>query len=68
MKHKRQTLGKQGEDGDDKDSVTSEGGKSAKLSDKYLDDEMSKKSCQGCEMPPAGTYIKYISLALNFHS
>ncbi|XP_050297338.1 homeotic protein proboscipedia isoform X2 [Anthonomus grandis grandis] len=53
MKHKRQTLGKQGEDGDDKDSVTSEGSKSAKLSDKYLDDEMSKKSCQGCEMPSA---------------
>lgn len=52
MKHKRQTLGKQ-EDGDDKDSVTSEGGKSAKLSDKFLDDEMSKKSCQGCEMPSA---------------
>lgn len=55
MKHKRQTLGKQGEDGDDKDSVTSEGGKSTKLSsDKFLDDEMSKKSCQGCEMPSAG--------------
>nr|CAI5846698.1 unnamed protein product [Callosobruchus analis] len=52
MKHKRQTLGKQGEDGDDKDSVTSEGSKSAKLSDKFLDEvEMSKKSCQGCEMP-----------------
>ncbi|KAH1020771.1 hypothetical protein HUJ04_010380 [Dendroctonus ponderosae] len=57
MKHKRQTLGKQGEVGDDKDSVTSEGGKSAKLSDKYLDDEMSKKSCQGCEMPPAGLCV-----------
>lgn len=55
MKHKRQTLGKQGEDGDDKDSVTSDSGKSGKLSsDKFLDDEMSKKSCQGCEMPPAG--------------
>lgn len=55
MKHKRQTLGKQGEDGDDKDSVTSDGGKSGKVSsDKFLDDEMSKKSCQGCEMPPAG--------------
>lgn len=53
MKHKRQTLGKQ-DDGDDKDSVTSDGGKSAKLSDKFLDDEMSKKSCQGCEMPSAG--------------
>lgn len=56
MKHKRQTLSKQGEDGDDKDSTASEGGKSGKLSDKFLDDEMSKKSCQGCEMPggPAG--------------
>lgn len=51
MKHKRQTLSKQGEDGDDKDSTTSEGGKSGKMSDKFLDDEMSKKSCQGCEMP-----------------
>lgn len=55
MKHKRQTLGKQGDDGDDKDSVTSDGGKNGKLSsDKFLDDEMSKKSCQGCEMPAAG--------------
>lgn len=54
MKHKRQTLGKQGDDGDDKDSVTSDGGKSTKMSDKFLDDEMSKKSCQGCEMPSSG--------------
>lgn len=55
MKHKRQTLGKQGEDGDDKDSINSDGGKSGKhSSDKFLDDEMSKKSCQGCEMPAAG--------------
>lgn len=57
MKHKRQTLSKQGEDGDDKDSTTSEGGKSGsggKLGDKYLDDEMSKKSCQGCELPGVG--------------
>jgi homeobox protein HoxA/B2 len=56
MKHKRQTLGKQGEDGDDKDSINSDGGgKNGKLStDKFLDDEMSKKSCQGCEMPAAG--------------
>ncbi|XP_076266570.1 homeobox proposcipedia isoform X2 [Rhynchophorus ferrugineus] len=59
MKHKRQTLGKQAEDGDDKDSVTSEGGKSAKLADKYLDDEMSKKSCQGCEMPSAGLCVSH---------
>lgn len=54
MKHKRQTLGKSGDEGDDKDSVTSEGGKSGKMSDKFLDDEMSKKSCQGCELPTAG--------------
>ncbi|RZC39624.1 maxillopedia, partial [Asbolus verrucosus] len=55
MKHKRQTLGKQGDDGDDKDSINSDGGKSSKLSsEKFLDDEMSKKSCQGCEMPSAG--------------
>ncbi|XP_065157101.1 homeotic protein proboscipedia isoform X2 [Atheta coriaria] len=52
MKHKRQSVGKSGEDGDDKDSVTSEGGKS-KMSEKYLDDELAKKSCQGCEMPTA---------------
>ena len=55
MKHKRQTLGKQGEDGDDKDSITSDGGKSSKLtSEKFLDDEISKKSCQGCELPSTG--------------
>ncbi|XP_017770592.1 PREDICTED: homeotic protein proboscipedia isoform X2 [Nicrophorus vespilloides] len=54
MKHKRQSLGKGGDEGDDKDSVTSEGGKSGKISDKFLDDEMAKKSCQGCEMPTAG--------------
>ncbi|XP_026471789.1 homeotic protein proboscipedia-like [Ctenocephalides felis] len=54
MKHKRQTLSK-GEDGDDKDSTASEGGKSSKLcSDKFPDDDgpSGKKSCQGCEMPP----------------
>ncbi|CAH1176564.1 unnamed protein product [Phaedon cochleariae] len=54
MKHKRQTLGKQGEDGDDKDSVTSESSRSAKLSDKFLEEDISKKSCQGCEMPATG--------------
>lgn len=56
MKHKRQTLTK-GDDGDDKDSTTSEGGKSSKMSsDKFMDEDgpSSKKSCQGCEMPPAG--------------
>ncbi|XP_077288051.1 homeobox proposcipedia [Arctopsyche grandis] len=56
MKHKRQTLTK-GDDGDDKDSTTSEGGKSSKISsDKFLDEDgpSSKKSCQGCEMPPVG--------------
>lgn len=67
MKHKRQTLGKQ-EDGDDKDSVTSEGSKSAKLSDKFQDDEMMKKSCQGCEMPSAslcGTHDEIPDLSSN---
>ncbi|KAF5302654.1 hypothetical protein FQR65_LT08495 [Abscondita terminalis] len=55
MKHKRQTLSKQNDDGDDKDSISSDGAKSGKMSsDKLLSDEMSKKSCQGCEMPPAG--------------
>ncbi|KAF5276009.1 hypothetical protein FQA39_LY00805 [Lamprigera yunnana] len=55
MKHKRQTLSKQNDDGDDKDSISSDGAKSGKMSsDKLLTDEMSKKSCQGCEMPPAG--------------
>lgn len=55
MKHKRQTLSKS-EDGDDKDSTTSEGGKSSKTGlDKFLDDDgplSGKKSCQGCELPP----------------
>lgn len=55
MKHKRQTLSKS-EDGDDKDSTTSEGGKSSKTGlDKFLDEDgplSGKKSCQGCELPP----------------
>lgn len=55
MKHKRQTLTKS-EDGDDKDSTTSEGGKSSKTGlEKFLDDDgplSGKKSCQGCELPP----------------
>lgn len=55
MKHKRQTLSKS-EDGDDKDSTTSEGGKSSKTGlDKFHDDDgplSGKKSCQGCELPP----------------
>lgn len=54
MKHKRQTLSKS-EDGDDKDSTTSEGGKSKTGLDKFMDDDgplSGKKSCQGCELPP----------------
>nr|AIB07884.1 Hox cluster protein pb [Cameraria ohridella] len=55
MKHKRQTLTKS-EDGDDKDSTTSEGGKSSKTGlEKFHDDDgplSGKKSCQGCELPP----------------
>ncbi|XP_045460102.1 homeotic protein proboscipedia [Harmonia axyridis] len=55
MKHKRQTLGKQSDDRDDEDSINSDGGKSSKMSgEKFLDDELSKKSCQGCEMPQVG--------------
>ncbi|RZF47968.1 hypothetical protein LSTR_LSTR008772 [Laodelphax striatellus] len=52
MKHKRQTLSKQSEDGDDKDSQSS-GGKGGKGSDKslLLQDEAAKKSCQNCELP-----------------
>ncbi|XP_050422313.1 homeotic protein proboscipedia-like isoform X2 [Adelges cooleyi] len=56
MKHKRQTINKSGEDGDDKDSQSSgttskHGGKSSGGGDKQqqLDD---KKSCQNCDMPP----------------
>lgn len=54
MKHKRQTLTKS-EDGDDKDSTTSDGGKSKSGLEKFLDDDRplsGKKSCQGCELPP----------------
>uniref|UniRef100_T1HDK8 Homeobox domain-containing protein n=2 Tax=Rhodnius prolixus TaxID=13249 RepID=T1HDK8_RHOPR len=49
MKHKRQTLSKQGEEGDEKEP----GGKAGK-GDKGLlgHDETSKKSCQNCELPP----------------
>lgn len=50
MKHKRQTLSKQSEDGDDKDSQSS--GKGGKSVDKSLLDENSKKSCQNCDLPP----------------
>lgn len=49
MKHKRQTLSKQSEDGDDKDGPGS--GKSGKGGDKSLMME-DKKSCQNCELPP----------------
>lgn len=45
MKHKRQTMSKQGEDGDDKEV----GGKGSKEKSMMLDD---KKSCQNCELPP----------------
>ncbi|VVC88480.1 unnamed protein product, partial [Leptidea sinapis] len=54
MKHKRQTLSKS-EDGDDKDSTTSEGGKSKTGLEKFVEDDgplSGKKSCQGCELPP----------------
>lgn len=48
MKHKRQTLSKQAEDGDDKDGSSGKSGKSDKSL--LLDDK--KKSCQNCELPP----------------
>ncbi|XP_018902308.2 LOW QUALITY PROTEIN: uncharacterized protein pb [Bemisia tabaci] len=47
MKHKRQTLSKQGEDGDEKESVGSGGGGKSKSSDTSDD----KKSCQNCDLP-----------------
>lgn len=46
MKHKRQTLTKQGESEDDKDNP---GGPKNKDKGMMLDD---KKSCQNCELPP----------------
>lgn len=50
MKHKRQTLGKQSEDGSDKDSQSTKSTKSDKS--KSLICEESKKSCQNCDLPP----------------
>ncbi|XP_075231241.1 homeobox proposcipedia [Lycorma delicatula] len=51
MKHKRQTLSKQAEDGDDKESQGS-GGKGGGKSEKgLLLHEDNKKSCQNCELP-----------------
>ncbi|KAL1132721.1 hypothetical protein AAG570_010673, partial [Ranatra chinensis] len=52
MKHKRQTLSKQSEDGDEKDSQGSgKGGKSGDKGSVLLHEENSKKSCQNCELP-----------------
>lgn len=48
MKHKRQTLSKQGEDGDEKEGS----GKPKSEKGLLLHDENSKKSCQSCELPP----------------
>ncbi len=49
MKHKRQTLGKQSEDGSDKDSQSTKSTKSEKSKSLICDD--SKKSCQSCDLP-----------------
>ncbi|XP_022173647.1 homeotic protein proboscipedia-like isoform X2 [Myzus persicae] len=65
MKHKRQTINKQGEDGDDKDSQSSgtTTGKHGKSSggggggDKQMDD---KKSCQNCDLPP-GIMMEHVT-------
>lgn len=46
MKHKRQTLSKQSDDGEEKEGGKVKGDKSILL------DENSKKSCQNCELPP----------------
>jgi len=56
MKHKRQSVSKQGEDGeDDKDSPGS-----VKSKDPLLIDENSKKSCQNCELTPTGLEVTHI--------
>lgn len=49
MKHKRQTLGKQSEDGSDKDSQSTKSTKSEKSKSLLCDD--GKKSCQNCDLP-----------------
>lgn len=49
MKHKRQTLSKQSEDGSDKDSQSAKSTKSEKS--KSLICEENKKSCQNCDLP-----------------
>ncbi|CAB0009764.1 unnamed protein product [Nesidiocoris tenuis] len=46
MKHKRQTLSKQSDDGEEKEPSKGKPDKSILL------DENSKKSCQNCELPP----------------
>ncbi|XP_014240522.1 homeotic protein proboscipedia [Cimex lectularius] len=48
MKHKRQTLSKQSEDGDEKETAKAKGGDKGIL----VHDDSSKKSCQNCELPP----------------
>lgn len=51
MKHKRQTLSKQSEDGDDKESQGSGGKGGGGKSEKGLLLHDDKKSCQNCELP-----------------
>lgn len=60
MKHKRQSLSKQGEDGEEiKDSPT--GVKGSKSDDKslLLQDDNSKKSCQNCDLTPTGLELSH---------
>ena len=54
MKHKRTAVTKKSSDvGEENDSETSEPENKVKIkSEKQLDKEICKKSCQGCEMPP----------------
>lgn len=62
MKHKRQTLGKQSEDGSDKDSQSTKSTKSEKS--KSLICEESKKSCQNCDLP-AGMLNDHLARTTN---
>ncbi|EEB13917.1 proboscipedia, putative [Pediculus humanus corporis] len=69
MKHKRQSLSKQGEDGEEiKDSPT--GGKGSKSDDKslLLQDENSKKSCQNCDLTPTGLELTHASSVASSNS
>ncbi|KAK6617655.1 hypothetical protein RUM44_005243 [Polyplax serrata] len=60
MKHKRQSLSKQGEDGEEiKDSPTSVKGSKSDDKSLLLQDENSKKSCQNCDLTPGGLELSH---------